>query len=76
MTRTVYVNGEWLAEDKATVSIFDSSGVWQLTSDGNDAPTGMLNRPTMTTLGPDGSLFVLDYEAQSISAFTVTKASP
>lgn len=62
--------------ENATVSIFDSSGVWQLTSDGNDAPTGMLNRPTMTTLGPDGTLFVLDYEAQSISAFTVTQANP
>ena len=37
MTRTVYVNGEWLAEDKATVSIFDrgflmADGVYEVTS--------------------------------------------
>ena len=37
MTRTVYVSGEWLAEDKATVSIFDrgflmADGVYEVTS--------------------------------------------
>jgi D-alanine transaminase len=37
MTRTVYVNGEWLPEDQATISVFDrgflmADGVYEVTS--------------------------------------------